>query len=126
MKKSSEEICFICGKAPEDFSSNRMFYKHFKMKSHSKESYDCNQCEKKIANHEGLQAHKGKIHSEKFFKCADCGKSFQMKDYLKKHMETHNKYWGISCKFCKKSFETYRKDNFQRHQDKCQSKISFS
>ena len=37
MRKSGEDICHICGKSPEDFTSQRMYLKHFKNKSHSKD-----------------------------------------------------------------------------------------
>ena len=98
MRKSGEEVCYICGKSPEDFINSRMYFKHFKTKSHAKESYDCDQCEKKFLKNEALKSHKGRMHLDNSFQCAECGKNFHMKEYLKKHMETHNKCWGISCK----------------------------
>ena len=58
MRKSGEEICFICGKSPEDFINSRSYFKHFKTKSHAKESYDCDQCQKKFVRNEALKAPK--------------------------------------------------------------------
>ena len=83
------------------------------MKTHAKDSFQCNLCQKKFAS---KFCHKRHVDKRSNQKCTECGESFCNKQDLKLHKsEIHN---VKSCEMCNKVFDlkNYKYHMYSEHQ----------
>ena len=76
----------------------------------SKESFDCEKCDKTYSSYQCLTNHVAAVHEGvKIKKCDYCQKEFSKKSELKKHIaEIHKEEKNHKCNHCEKSFREPR------------------
>ena len=117
IKGNLKDLCEVCGKHRNQFTSAKSFWDHKCIKNRVK----CAECSKEFADKVTLKVHMQSIHLNITQNCSICHKSFKSKQNLYQHMKTHNDDKPFKCNNCNKEFR--QKEELKKHVYSCKKVV---